>query len=104
MTEDLAAYMTAPTSNGDRPLPRRIGTRSMLPSTWVSRSLRVEYVAADDHAATTDAVLLDWCPVGMLVLIGGAKTLLGWDRLVLAELQEDGSMTYDTGTPGEVPS
>ncbi len=89
MSEDLAVHMTAPTTNGDRPLPRRIGTRSILPSTWVSRSLRVEYVDASGKAATTDAVLLDWCPVGMLVLIAGAKTLLSWDRLVLAELRED---------------
>jgi hypothetical protein len=43
--EDAAQYMTAPTSKGDKPLPRRAGTRSMLPSTWVSRSLRVEVVA-----------------------------------------------------------
>jgi hypothetical protein len=43
--EDAAQYMTAPTSNGDKPLPRRVGRRSMLPSTWVSRSLRVEVVA-----------------------------------------------------------
>ncbi len=89
MTEDVAAYMSAPTSNGDKPLPRRVGTRSMLPSTWISRPLRIEYTDASGLAATTDAVLLDWCPVGMLVLIAGAKTLLSWDRLVLAELRED---------------
>ena len=89
MGEDVGVYMTAPTTNGDKPLPRRLGTRSMLPSTWINRSLRVEYVGADGHAATTDAVLLDWCPVGMLVLVAGAKTLLSWDRLVLAELVED---------------
>jgi hypothetical protein len=32
---------------------------------------------------------LDWCPVGMLLSIARAKTLLCWERLVLAELQED---------------
>ncbi len=89
MTEDLAAYMTAPTSNGDRPLPRRIGTRSMLPSTWLGRTLKCEYTDASGKAATTDGTLLDWCPVGMLVSIAGAKTLLAWERLVLVELQED---------------
>jgi len=87
--EDTAQYMTAPTTNGDKPLPRRVGTRSMLPSTWISRSLRVEYVDASGKAATTEGVLLDWCPVGMLVLIAGAKTLLSWDRLVLIELTNE---------------
>ena len=87
--EDVAAYMTAPSVNGDKPLPRRVGTRSMLPSTWLNRTLRCEYVGADGKAAAVAAVLLDWCPVGMLVDISGGKTLLSWDRLVLCELQED---------------
>ena len=90
MTEDLlGVYMTTPTTNGDKPLPRRVGTRSMLPSTWISRSLRVEYTDASGKAATTDGTLHDWCPVGMLVSIAGAKTLLAWERPVLVELQED---------------
>ena len=87
--EDAAAYMVAPTTNGEAPLPRRVGTRGLLPSTWIGRGLRVAYTDAGGRAATTDAVLLDWCPVGMLVLVAGAKTLLSWDRLVLAELVED---------------
>ncbi len=74
MSEDLGTYMTAPTTNGDRPLPRRVGTRSMLPSTWLSREIRIEYVGGDSAARETTGVLLDWCPVGMLVLIAGAKT------------------------------
>ena len=85
-----AAYMVAPsTTSGDKPLPRRVGTRSMLPSTWLNCALRIEYTDAAGRAATTDGVLLDWCPAGMLVLIAGAKTLLPWDRLILCELIED---------------
>ena len=60
-----------------------------MPSTWISRSLRVSYVGADGKAQETTGVLLDWCPIGMLVLVAGAKTLLSWDRLVLCELVED---------------
>ena len=89
VTEEMGAYMAAPTTNGEAPVPRRVGTRSMLPSTWINRGLRIEYVGADGRAATTDGVLLDWCPVGMLVLVAGAKTLLCWERLVLVELRED---------------
>ena len=80
---------TVPTTNGAAPLPRRVGTRSMLPSTWIGRNVALEYVGADGRAAATNGVLLDWCPVGMLVLVAGAKTLLCWERLVLAELRED---------------
>ncbi len=90
MTEDFAPYVvSAPTTNGDKPLPRRVGTRSLLPSTWISRPLRIEYTDASGRGRETDCVLLDWSPVGMLVSIAGAKTLLSWERLVLAELLED---------------
>lgn len=89
MSEDISAYMTAPTTNGDRPAARRIGTRSMLPSTWISRELRVEYVGADGKAVTTDGTLLDWCPVGPILLIAGARTIVGWDRVTLVELVGD---------------
>ncbi len=82
--------VTTPSSNGERLLPRRVGTtRTMLPSTWLGRGLKIEYVGGDSVARETTGVLLDWCPVGMLVLIAGAKTLLSWDRVILAELQED---------------
>jgi hypothetical protein len=33
--------------------------------------------------------LLDLYPAGPVLNIGGAKTLLSWDRLVLCELVED---------------
>ena len=37
----------------------------------------------------TSGVLLDFYPTGPVLSIGGAKTLLPWDRLVLCELVED---------------
>ena len=86
MSEDFAGYLVAPSTNGDAPLPRRAGTRSMIPSTWSSRQLRIEYVGADGKAATTTGTLADWCPVGPILHIAGARTILGWDRLVLVEL------------------
>jgi len=90
VTEDFAPYVvTTPSTNGDKPLPRHIGTRSMLPSLWLGRSLRCEYTDASGKAATTDGTLLDWCPVGPILLIAGARTILAWERNVLCELQED---------------
>jgi hypothetical protein len=86
VTEDFASYLVAPSATADKPLPRRVGTRSMIPSTWVGRSLRVEYVGADGKAATASGVLLDWCPSGVILSLAGARTIVCWDRLTLVEL------------------
>jgi hypothetical protein len=88
VTGDLGVYMTAPTMNGDKPLPRRAGVRGMLPSTWIGRTLRVEYIDASGKGKETTATFLDWTPVGLLLLVAGGKTLLAWERLVLCELVE----------------
>ena len=87
--EDVGVYMAPPTTNGDKPLPRRVGTRSMLPSTWLNRELRVEYTGADGKAATTDGVLCDWCPTGPILRIAGARTVLAWECIALIELVGD---------------
>jgi hypothetical protein len=90
VTEDFAPYVvTTPTTNGDKPLPRRIGTRSMLPSTWLGRTLRIEYVGPDSMAAATTGTLLDWSPVGPVLLLAGSRCVLAWERLVLIELAGD---------------
>jgi hypothetical protein len=88
MSEAYAVHMAAPT-NGDRPVPRRLGTRSMLPSTWLGRALRVEYVGADGKAVTTTGTLADWCPVGPILHIAGSRCAVAWERLVLIELSGD---------------
>jgi hypothetical protein len=89
MVEDMGVYMAAPTTNGDPPLPKRAGARSMVPTTWLDRTIRLEYVGPDGKGKETTATLLDWSPVGLLLSIAGGKTLLAWERLVLAELIED---------------
>ena len=80
---------TTPTTNGEAPLPRRAGTRALLPSAWLNRTLHLEYVGASSEAQETTATLLDWCPIGLLLNIAGAKTLLPRERLVLCELAEN---------------
>ena len=87
--EDSATYMTAPDRNGTPSLPKRAGVRTMVPTTWIDRTLRVEYVGAGGEARETTCTFLDWTPVGLLLNIAGAKTLLAWERLVMAELIED---------------
>ena len=59
MTEETAVYMAAPKTNGDSPLPRRGGSKGLLPSTWLNRTLRIEYLGGADAIRETTATLLD---------------------------------------------
>jgi hypothetical protein len=70
------------------PLHNRGGPKGMLPSTWMGHSLRVEYVHAYSGGRETSKVLLDWCPMGPVLNVRGAGTLVTWDRLCLCELAE----------------
>jgi hypothetical protein len=72
------------------PTPQGGHPRTMLPSTWVSRSVRLEYVGAGGQLQETSATLLDWCGMGSIFNIGGARTVVGWDRLAVVELVEGG--------------
>ncbi len=80
---------TTPPGWGDAPLPKRNGHRGMVPSTWLGRSVKLEYTDAHGLGVETSGILLDWCPVGLVVSLGGAKTLLSFDRLALMELVND---------------
>jgi hypothetical protein len=88
LTEILDA-MTAPTVDGQPSLPRRGGPKGLLPSTWIERTLKLEYVDAFGSGVQTSGTLLDLYPAGPILNIGGAKTLLSWDRLAVVELVED---------------
>jgi hypothetical protein len=81
--------MTAPTKNGEAPLPKRNGPRGMLPSTWLGRTLRISYLDAYGGGQETSGTLLDFFPAGPVLNIRGAKTLISWDRLAVVELVED---------------
>ena len=35
-------------------------------------------------------VLLEWCGAGLIVQVGGSKSLLPWERVVMVELLEEG--------------
>src|SRR5215211_391368 len=52
----------------------------MLPPTWLTRSVRIEFVGAAGDARQTSATLLGRCPVGLLLNIAEAKTLPAWER------------------------
>jgi hypothetical protein len=86
---EILEVMTAPDSNGQPALPRRGGPKGLLPSTWLERTLKVEYTDCYGAGQATSGTLLDLYPAGPVFNIGGAKTLISWDRLALCELVED---------------
>ncbi len=88
MTETIDVATTAPTYPGDAPRPKRNGAKPLMPGSWISRGVRIEYLAGNE-CRETSGQLLDLYPAGMVVNIRGARTLLSWDRLVLCELVGD---------------
>jgi hypothetical protein len=88
LTEILEA-MSRPDVNGTPSLPKRSGPKGLLPSTWLTRTLKLEYVDSSGVGQATSGTLLDLYPAGPVLNIGGAKTLICWERLVLCELVED---------------
>jgi len=81
--------MTRPDSNGTPALPKRSGPKELLPSTWLERILRVSYTDCYGSGQETSGTLLDLYPAGPVLNIGGAKTVICWERLLLCELVED---------------
>jgi hypothetical protein len=89
LSEDAAVYMTAPDKNGTPALPKRAGPKGLLPSTWLERTVRVEYVDARGDGQEASGVLLDFFPAGPVLNLQGARTLIAWERLAVVELVED---------------
>jgi hypothetical protein len=81
--------MTAPTVDGQPSLPKRSGPKGLLPSTWLERTLKLEYVDSFGAGVATSGTLLDLYPAGPVLNVAGAKTLICWERLVMCELVED---------------
>jgi hypothetical protein len=86
---EIVEAMTAPTVDGQPSLPKRTGPKGLLPSTWLERTLKLEYVDSFGVGQATSGTLLDLYPAGPILNVGGAKTMISWDRLVLCELVED---------------
>jgi hypothetical protein len=86
---EILNAMTPPDVNGTPALPKRAGPKGLLPSTWLERTLKLEYVDCYGGGQEASGTLLDLYPAGPVLNIDGAKTLLSWDRLVLCELVED---------------
>jgi hypothetical protein len=89
LTLEILEAMTRPDVNGAPSLPKRAAPKGLLPSTWLQRTLKVAYTDCYGGGQETSGTLLDLYPAGPVLNIGGAKTLISWDRLVLCEMVED---------------
>ena len=79
--------MTTPGAYGDTPLPKRTGAKSMLPSTWLERPVKVEYMLDPNGKVTSSsAKLLDVCPFGPVFGMAGARMCISWDCVRSIEL------------------
>jgi hypothetical protein len=87
LSEETTVYMTAPDKNGAPALPKRDGPKGLLPSTWLKRALRLEYVVCGELRETT-GTLLDIYPAGPVPNTGGARTLIARDSVAVVELGE----------------
>jgi hypothetical protein len=88
LSEETAVYMSAPDRNGTPALPKREGPKGLLPSTWIKRVLRLEYVVCGE-LRHTEGTLLDIYPAGPVLNCKGARTLIAWDTLAVVELVGD---------------
>ena len=89
MTIEILDAMTRPDVNGTPSLPKRSTARTMLPSTWIERTVCIEYVDAYGAGQSSSGALLDWCPVGVIVNLSGQKTVVAWDALRCVSLVND---------------
>ncbi len=87
MSEDFAPYVvTTPTTNGDKPLPRRIGIKSPVNPTWIGRPVEVSYDAAGHTPAYAKGVLADFGPWGVWLRRGGDILQIFSERIATIEL------------------
>jgi len=86
---EILEAMTRPDANGAPALPKRAAPKGLLPSTWLQRTLKVAYTDCYGSGVETSGTLLDFYPAGPVLSIAGAKTLISWDSIVLAELVND---------------
>jgi hypothetical protein len=76
-------------AQGSIPLPKRTAPKTLLPSTWLERTLRVSYVDCYGDGQEVSAALLDFYPFGVIVNLSGERTALSWDCLRTVTLTSD---------------
>jgi hypothetical protein len=67
----------------------RGSSQPAIPSTWIGRAVRVEYMGSEGTSRETSAVLLDTCGLGAVLGIDGGRTIVSWSALLVLELVPD---------------
>lgn len=89
MSEEVITYMSRPDANG-KVHAKRVAPKGLLPSTWLERSVKIQYQDAYGAGAETSGVLADLYPFGMVVIGAGAtKMCLSWEAIRVVELVAD---------------
>jgi hypothetical protein len=70
-------------------LPKRNAPKGLVPLSWTQRTVKLQYKDAFDNGVETTGTLLDFYPVGLVLNLNGAMTLLPWEGIRLIELQPD---------------
>ena len=71
------------------PLAKRPGPRTLLPATWVGRTVRVGYMGADGHGVESEGTLLDLYPFGVVMNLEGERAAVAWEALRVVTLVDD---------------
>ena len=71
------------------PMERRSGPRTLLPATWVGRTVRASYMDADGHGVESEGTLLDLYPFGVVMNLEGERAAVAWDALRVVTLVDD---------------
>jgi hypothetical protein len=89
MEQSIGAELVNPAAGNGTPgaVTLDINAARGLPSTtWLNRSLKIEYADAHGSDQETSDVYLDHCPDGLVTNTKGAWTPSGWERLCAVEL------------------
>jgi len=71
------------------PLERRSGPRTLLPATWVGRTVRASYMGADGCGVESEGTLLDLYPFGVVMNLEGERAVIAWECLRVVTLVND---------------
>ena len=71
------------------PLAKRPGPRTLLPATWVGRTVRASYMGADGAGVESEGTLLDLYPFGVVMNLEGERAAVAWDALRVVTLVND---------------
>lgn len=80
---------TAPSMNEHAPIAKRHGLRTIFHLTWFGRKAPAEYTTSDGKGVSPSATLLDWCGLGIICTITGARSIVACDAIRTVELRGD---------------